>query len=77
MFDKDYKLKNLSEVEKFILTHNHLPDVPSTEDVKRNGVDILEISTILLKKIEELTLYTIELEKKLNLQQSEIKALKK
>ncbi len=77
VFDKDYKLKNLSEVEKFILTHNHLPDVPSTEDVKRNGVDILEISTILLKKIEELTLYTIELEKKLNLQQSEIKALKK
>lgn len=77
VFAKEYKLKSLSEVEKFILKHNHLPDVPSATDVKENGVDMLEISSTLLKKIEELTLYTIELEKKLNSQQKEINELKK
>jgi hypothetical protein len=77
VFAKGYKLKSLSDVEQYILKHKHLPDVPSAEDVKENGIDILEMNSILLKKIEELTLYTIELQKQLDAQQKEINTLKK
>lgn len=76
VFEKEYKLMPLKELEKFINVNKHLPDVPSTGDVEKNGVDVTEISAVLLKKIEELTLYTIELEKKLEAQQKEINTLK-
>lgn len=77
VFEKNYKLKSLTEVENYIKKYKHLPDVPSASDVKENGVDMLEISAILLKKIEELTLYTIELQKKVDAQQKEIDSLVK
>lgn len=77
VFDKDYKLMPLNEVESYIKTNKHLPEVPSSEDVEKNGIEVTEISAILLKKIEELTLYTIELQKKVDAQQKEINTLKK
>lgn len=77
VFEKNYKLKSLSEVEKYIVKHKHLPDVPSAEEVTENGIDMLEMNSILLKKIEELTLYTIGLQKQLDAQQKDINALKK
>lgn len=77
VFAKGYKLKSLSDVEQYILKHKHLPDVPSAEEVKENGIDMLEMNSILLKKIEELTLYTIALQKQLDAQQKEINTLKK
>lgn len=81
VFAKDYKLPSLQETEKHIQEKGHLPDIPSAEDVKTNGVDLGEMNAKLLKKIEELTLYLIEL-KKLNETQNEkhekeIQAIKK
>ena len=70
VFDKSYNLKSLCEVEAFIEENNHLPDVPSANEVAENGYSQREINKILLQKIEELTLYTIQ-------QQKEIDALKR
>jgi hypothetical protein len=66
VFEKDYYLRPLSEVERFIALNNHLPDVPSGKEVLKNGQDLGRMDAILLRKIEELTLYVIELEKRLN-----------
>ena len=63
VFEDDYQLPSLSEVEQFIKTNKHLPDVPSASEVLENGTDLGEIDAILLQKIEELTLYMIELKK--------------
>ncbi|GLT09542.1 hypothetical protein ACFQFQ_06060 [Sulfitobacter porphyrae] len=62
VFGADYPLRSLAEVRDFIGTNRHLPDVPSEADIKANGVDMTEMQMTLLKKIEELTLYTLELE---------------
>jgi hypothetical protein len=66
VFEKDYFLRPLSEVERFIALNRHLPDVPSGKEVLKNGQDLGRMDAILLRKIEELTLYVIELEKRLN-----------
>jgi len=63
VFDDDYSLMSLAELETFINKNNHLPDVPSTEEVMTNGNNLGEMDAILLQKIEELTLYVIELKK--------------
>ena len=63
VFDKDYKLRTLQEVENHINEHKHLPDIPSEKEVKENGLSLGEMQAKLLQKIEELTLYTIELNK--------------
>ena len=52
------------QIEQFISRHKHLPDVPSAETVKKNGVDLGDNQAVLLRKIEELTLYIIEQDKK-------------
>jgi hypothetical protein len=61
VFDADYKLKPLADVEAFIDKNHHLPEVPSATEVMNNGIDVAEIDAKLLQKIEELTLYIIEL----------------
>jgi hypothetical protein len=66
VFKDDYQLTPLSEVEAYIKEHQHLPDLPSEEEVRANGIDVAQMNALLLKKIEELTLYVIELEKKVN-----------
>jgi hypothetical protein len=58
-------LPSLTEVEAFINKNKHLPDVPSESEVLENGINLGEMDALLLQKIEELTLYVIELEKKL------------
>ena len=65
VFKVDYELPNLMEVEKFIQKNGHLIDIPSEAEVKASGILIGEMNAKLLKKIEELTLYTIEQDKKL------------
>lgn len=84
VFEKNYDLKPLKEIETFIATHKHLPEVPSEADMKEKGVDLAEMNMILLKKVEELTLYTIEQNKKIEMQnkrfegqEKEIELLKK
>ncbi|MGC9332144.1 MAG: hypothetical protein ACP5DZ_09765, partial [Bacteroidales bacterium] len=62
---KDYELMSIGEVEAYIRQHKHLPDVPSAEEFKKNGYKAGDMDDLLLKKIEELTLYIIEQEKKI------------
>ncbi len=69
VFEDTYELRELSEVEKYIKENKHLPDVPSKEEVVKNGVELGEMDAVLLQKIEELTLYMIELEKKVKVLQ--------
>lgn len=76
VFDDDYKLPALAEVEKFIEKNNHLPEIPSEEEARANGVNLQEMQAKLLQKIEELTLYVIELKKENESQQQEIEKLK-
>lgn len=72
VFDKDYALMSLEEVEKFIKTNGHLPGVPSAKQVFEEGIDLAAMNAILLQKIEELTLLMIEQNKKiLQLEMSE------
>jgi len=61
VFDKDYELPTLSELGKFIQQNKHLPGVQSASDAEKNGIDLGNNQTILLKKVEELTLYLIQM----------------
>lgn len=70
VFANGYGLMPLNELKQYVDNNNHLPDVPSEAEVNENGIDLGEMQSILLKKIEELTLYTIK-------QQEEIEALRK
>src|SRR5690606_11493765 len=72
-------LKPLKEVENYITKEKHLPNIPSAKDMETDGIHLKEFNLKLLEKIEELTLYTIEQEKKLEQVESlneEIKTLK-
>lgn len=63
VFAKDYKLRSLSEVESYVKKHHHLPEIPSSEEIYKDGLDLAQMDAKLLMKIEELTLYMIELKK--------------
>jgi hypothetical protein len=63
VFHKDYKLPSLGEVEKYIQQNKHLPDIPSAEEMVKEGNDLGTTDAKLLAKIEELTLYLIEMKK--------------
>ena len=69
VFAKDYSLPSLDEVKAYIDQHQHLPEVPSAKEMEENGIKVGEMNLLLLKKIEELTLYVIELKNE-NIQQS-------
>jgi len=56
----------LNELEEFINEKQHLPNVPSAAEVEENGVNVGEMNAILLQKVEELTLYIIQIEKRLS-----------
>ena len=64
VFDTNYKLMPLSEVENFISYNNHLPNIPPACDLALDGFDLIEMAAKQMEKIEELTLYIIELDKK-------------
>lgn len=76
VFEDDYRLAPLSEVEKYIKKNNHLPDIPSEAEAKKNGVDLQEMQAKLLQKIEELTLYVIEQNKRIDALQKENQHIK-
>jgi len=63
VFEEDYELNSLKEVEDFITANKHLPNVPSAETVEANGIDVATMDATLLRQIEELWLHTIELNK--------------
>ena len=72
VFEGDYALPVLSEVEQFIKTNKYLPDMPSAKDVKENGMDVEEMNRKLLQKVEELTLYLIQQEKEITILKQQI-----
>lgn len=63
VFDEDYAMMSLPELEDYISRNGHLPNVPSAEEVESEGIGIGEMQILLLEKVEELTLYMIELKK--------------
>ena len=65
VFDDDYELMPIAELQAYIKQHKHLPNVPSAEEVAEEGIDLAEMNAILLRQIEELTLRVIELEEKI------------
>ena len=65
VFADDYKLMPLKEVEEFIEENDHLPNVPSAEQVAEEGIDMAEMAAKHMEKIEELTLYLIEANKRI------------
>jgi len=73
VFNNDYKLRSLSDVEKFIKTNKHLPEVPSAKEVETNGVSVGEMQAKMMQKIEELTLYIIEQQKQIEALNAKIK----
>jgi len=65
VFEKDYKLRSLKEVEAFVKQNKHLPEIPKAKQMQENGVSLGELNTKLLQKVKELTLHLIEKDKEL------------
>lgn len=76
VFANDYKLRTLPELEQYITENKHLPGMPTAAHVAENGMQLGELNRILLEKVEELTLYIIEQNKKIEALQSEVETLK-
>ncbi|PRY48108.1 hypothetical protein B0I27_11642 [Arcticibacter pallidicorallinus] len=76
VFDCGHQLLPLSELETYVSKNKHLPDVPSADQVAKDGIDLADMNGTLLKKIEELTLYIIQLKNDSDRQQAEINRLK-
>jgi len=75
VFEDDYKLPSLQEVEAHIKEFGHLPDIPTENDVQEQGVSLGEMNARLLQKVEELTLYTLDQEERLQKQDALIEKL--
>lgn len=65
VFEEDYDLPSLTDIEGHIKQHKHLPEIASADEMLKDGVDLAKFQIQLLQKIEELTLYTIQQEKKI------------
>jgi hypothetical protein len=77
VFDPSYKLPTLEETEKYVKENHHLPEVPTAADIAKDGMSLNEMNVILLKKVEELTLYMIEMKKENDARKSENDLMKK
>jgi len=73
VFDPAYKLKPLSELSAFIQKNKHLPDMPSAKEVEEKGISVGDNQALLLKKIEELTLYIMQQETRIKELEKKIK----
>lgn len=65
VFEDDYKLTPLNEVACFIEENNHLPNIPSADELQKDGIDLAQMQSLQMAKIEELTLYLIEMKKEI------------
>ena len=77
VFEKDYKIFTLEQVAKYILKHKHLPGVPSAQKIKTEGLSLGKMQTIIMQKVEELTLYTIEQNTQIKLLEKNVSKLEK
>ena len=73
--NSDYQMLDLKSLEAFLKQNHHLPEIPSAQKLKEDGLELKNINLLLLQKIEELTLYTIEQQKQLDALQDQIKLL--
>jgi hypothetical protein len=73
VFADGYKLPKLEQLEQFVKTNKHLPEIASEKEMQQNGLLLAEMNIKLLQKVEELTLYTIQQEKKLTVQEKQLK----
>ncbi|QQS06062.1 MAG: hypothetical protein IPK50_04025 [Fibrobacterota bacterium] len=76
VFEPGYQAMPLKEIEAYAKEHKHLPEVPSTADVEKDGIDIAKMNAILLKKVEELTLHAVAQEKQMEALQAEVREMK-
>jgi len=72
VFKKNFHLPTLAETATYIDQNHHLPEMPSAAQITKDGLDLGEMNKLLLKKVEELTLYLIEKDKQLNEQQKQL-----
>lgn len=68
-------MRTLTEVEKYISVHKHLPEIPSTGEIAKSGYSLNKMNSLFLQKIEELTLYSIAQEKLIKVQEEKLKKL--
>ncbi|MEQ8360285.1 MAG: hypothetical protein RH860_12410 [Cytophagales bacterium] len=66
VFEEDYKVQSLKEIEDYIKSNGHLPEVPNQKEVNSTGIDVGEMNAILLKKIEEMTLLLIDMQNQID-----------
>lgn len=77
VFKKDYQLPSLTDVKTYIDQNQHLPEVPSEEQIAKEGLNLGEMNKLLMKKVEELTLYLIEIKQEVKELQKQNESLKK
>lgn len=77
VFEEDYDLPRLRDIETYINQEGHLPGVPSTQEVQTKGIQVVDMQRILLQKVEELTLYLIAQDKEIEELKKELIRLKK
>jgi hypothetical protein len=76
VFEKEYKLMEINELHRYIEEHKHLPDVASASRMAKEGINLSDMNMVLLKKVEEITLYLIEMDKQIKELKKENAALK-
>ena len=76
VFSKDYKLMPLKEVEAFVIKYHHLPEIPAEKEILLSGLDMGKLQLLQMQKIEELTLYIIAQEKKIEALQTDLGNIK-
>ena len=77
VFEENYDLKSLKEVESFVKENKHLPGVPSAAEISENGMSVSQMSNLLLEKVEELTLHMIQLQKENEALKAKVESLGK
>ena len=76
VFAENYELLTIDKLAEYIKANSHLPNIPNAEEIETNGQDVGDLQLKLLEKIEELTLYIIDLERRMKKMEDELKALK-
>lgn len=76
VFDEQYNLQPLNEVESYVKSNKHLPGIPSATEMAQEGMSVSKMSNLLLEKVEELTLHMIQIQKEMNQLREENNALK-
>jgi len=74
VFDNDYRLMKLSDIEKYIIENKNLPGIPTSQEIQQNGINLGEMNAKLLQKIEELTLYIIDQNKRIEELESSLRS---